>query len=65
MPKTSDRPKELEDLGKKVREASEVIGHLRDSNRALTNELEEMKLRRAEGAAVGPGGKAKASATAR
>lgn len=49
MPKKPDRPSELEALGKKVREASEVIGHLRDSNRALASELEEMKLRLTEG----------------
>ncbi len=63
MPKKSDRPNELEALGKKVREASEVIGHLRDSNRALANELEEMKLRLADGAPTGPAGKAKVAAT--
>ena len=63
MPKKSDRPNELEALGKKVREASEVIGHLRDSNRALANELEEMKLRLADGAPAGPAGKAKVAAT--
>jgi len=44
MPKKSDAPKELEALGRKVREASEVIGHLRESNKALADELEEMKL---------------------
>ncbi|HEX9724836.1 MAG TPA: hypothetical protein VGC53_11200 [Vicinamibacteria bacterium] len=62
MPSKPDRPKELEALGKKVREASEVIGHLRDSNRALANELEELKLRLADGAPAGLAGKAEASA---
>jgi len=63
MPKKSDRPKELEALGKKVREASEVIGHLRDSNRELANELAEMKLRLAEGAPAGSSGEAKVAVT--
>ena len=63
MPKKSDRPNELETLGRKVREASEVIGHLRDSNRELASELEEVKLRLTPGAAAGPAGKAKVVAT--
>ena len=54
MAKKSDRPSELEALGRKVREASEVIGHLRDSNRSLANELEQMKLRLTDGAPTGP-----------
>ena len=45
MSKKPYRPQELEVLGKKVREASELIGHLRDSNRALAAELAEIKLR--------------------
>lgn len=53
MPKKSDRPKELEALGKKVREASEVIGQLRNSNRALASELEEIRLRLADGGSTG------------
>jgi chromosome segregation ATPase len=49
MPKKPDRPRELESLGKKVREASDVISRLRDTNRALATELEAMKIRLAEG----------------
>jgi hypothetical protein len=62
MPKKPGQPKELEALGRKIREASEVIGHLRDSNRVLARELEEVKLRLAEGAPAGSAGKGEASA---
>ena len=44
MSKKPYHPQELEVLGRKVREASELIGHLRDSNRALAAELAEIKL---------------------
>jgi hypothetical protein len=45
MAKKSDRPRELELLGEKVREAKELIGQLRESNRALAAELTELKSR--------------------
>jgi len=44
MSKKPYHPQELEVLGRKVREASELIGHLRDSNRTLAAELAEIKL---------------------
>ena len=45
MAKKSNRPRELEILGEKVREAKELIGQLRESNRALAAELAELKSR--------------------
>jgi uncharacterized coiled-coil DUF342 family protein len=63
MPKKPDRPKELDALGRKVREASEVIGHLRESNRTLAGELEELRHRLAGGAPEGSSaGKGESSA---
>ncbi len=43
MAKKSNRPRELEILGEKVREAKELIGQLKESNRALAAELAELK----------------------
>ena len=43
MAKKSTRPRELELLGQKVREAKELVGQLRESNRSLTSELAELK----------------------
>ena len=45
MAKNSDPPRELELLGEKVREAKELVGRLKESNRALTAELAELKSR--------------------
>ena len=45
MAKKSDRPRELEILGDKVREAKELIGQLKESNQALAAELAELKSR--------------------
>ncbi len=45
MAKKSNRPRELEILGEKVREAKELIGQLKESNRALVAELAELKSR--------------------
>jgi uncharacterized coiled-coil DUF342 family protein len=45
MPKKTDHPPELDALGRKVREARRLIDHLRKSNRALADELAEIKHR--------------------
>lgn len=45
MAKKSHRPRELELLGEKVREAKELIGQLKERNRALTAELTELRSR--------------------
>ncbi len=45
MAKKSNRPRELEILGEKVREAKELIGQLKGSNRVLAAELAELKSR--------------------
>ena len=62
MPKKPDRPKELEALGRKVREASEVISRLRDRNRTLADELESMKLHLADGSPSESSGSSQPSA---
>ena len=45
MAKKSHQPRDLEHLGKRVREATKLIGRLRESNQALTGELAELKSR--------------------
>ena len=43
MAKKSERSRELELLGEKIREAKELIGQLKERNRALTAELAEAR----------------------
>ncbi len=45
MANNADPPRELELLGEKVRQAKEFIGRLKESNRALTAEVAELKSR--------------------
>ncbi len=45
MAKNSDPPRELDLLAQKVREAKELVGRLKESNRALTDEVAELRSR--------------------